>query len=1159
MDISVPHALVALFEQASNEAQVATTRSAAEQTLSTLSSRSDSISLALLVLQSTTSSVARFYAAATLRKAARERWHTIPHQHRFGSTSHRHFLVNLVISRPNFLQFERVAILRTAAHLTHQAYLEEPNDLRNDFYSFLSATVSSHQTPPHALLVTIELMDLILDEFCSPSTTPTTSLNFLECESFIMCRNVFASPQGHILLFFQSTLQMLQNLLAIAPVSSFESPAFFSRAVPALSIIHRIITTDFYADPIATADRQTADPLSSASSSDILEAVVINKFNSPEWLPFVRLIPFVLNVSLSITSGLILSSTTSSDSSLLGCALNTVTAVAAISHNSYTLEPSSQTILAAIMEGTCNMRWSTSSLRPVRLAYAEVWRRVSCAHGVTNVTQLSSNYISTFTVDTCNQLDATARHMFDSPYSDSDLFSLDIIDLLMETWANLALQADDGSALANNPLSISVEQVVVHFIRVFLRTSGEFSSQSRDPLPDLEEDLGFDDSSLDDSRISVAAILTRFVLDKTVPALAQSLLQVCEKVVRWPRGETTADGLPLDLYQEDLYFLIQLCSAVLTDEAKGEYPSVPTQFLPFPIIVGTMNNQRTIPAYAQQLISALLKVAEEESRLVQERSVHCNEASPRIGSAILDSLSRIMQTYLAPLNTSHVAITFDIAGGLRTVSHARNVCFKKCMEGLTMRGFESDVAESAGRLLATIATASNHFPELKDSAIWEGILQSGVQAFEALPPSTVQNVGKSLVTVLGDSVAERMIIPAINSLDALTENKSHWVNGSDRVVTIINLLRGAARSNVSGEYTRRALLQSLKVPDGTAARCVRSFGSLRPDVSRTLLRLADEVIYSSMPFLDDKDCRDLMSNVIALIEMHVGIIRMCSDDVCNDVEEMLLVLTHILDEEVEVNVGEACFHGLSTILSLLNQAMLDIPTVNKIYFSFVAQLVSAHADRLYQLPEDFCSKILQSINVQRLSYDPSSERKALEAISALARSQLSKDHQCSKGVSEIPFDSDWNRSGKGSNFRSCELINRELQEFAYRIFEVITNGGAHITNLDAAADALLPLLHIRYKDEAGQMVSVLEKAEFALMKSLRNNKILHEAFIRLGRAANEAGVVHGFHVHNGEMSQQDSHDGSQERSVLLQASRKFREAVAQFSLEARNCVSDGSP
>lgn len=1067
----------------------------------------------------------------------------------------RHFLLNLVVSRPNLFQFERIAILRTAAYLTRRAYLEEPNSLRNDFYAFLSGVVSSHRSPSHDVFATIELMDLILEEFFSPPTTTAALFNSIERELFVACRNSFASPQGHILIFFQSALQLLQNLLNVFPSSSFNTPGFSSRAVPAFSVIHRILNTDFHSDQVPTIDHQAMDPLSSANSSDTLEAVVINNFNSPKWQPLVRLIPFALDVSLTVLSGLMSLPTTSPDSSLLTYALNTVTAVAALSHNSYSSEPSSQTVLASILNGICNMRWSASLLRPVRLAYAEAWRRVSCAHGITNVEELSPNYIATFTSDTCNQMDTTARHLFHTSSPDSDVFSLDIIDLLMETWANLALQADDGSALADHPLSDSVERVVVHFIRMFLRTSGEFSSQLSDASPDVQEDMGFEDSSVDDSRISVAAILTRFVLDKTVPALVQSLSRTCESVVRWSGGEAVVHGPPLDLYQEDLFFLIQLCSAVLTDEAKGEYPSVPTQFLPLPTRRRIENDKRTIPTYAQQLISSLLYVAEQESRLLQERSVHCSEASPRIGSAILDSLSRIMQTYFAPLNTKHTAITFEIAGGLQMITHGRSVCFRKCMEGLTMRGFENDIAESAGRLLATIALASRHFPELRDSFAWEGILQSGIQAFEALPASTVQNVGKSLITVLGDSVSERMIIPAINSLDTFTENRNHWANAGERVITVINLLRGAARCNVHGDFTRRVLLQSLKVPDGAAARCVKSFGSLRPDISRTLLRLADDVIYSSMPFLDESDCRELMSNVVALIKMHVEIVRTSNDDVGTDIEEMLSVLTHVLDEEVEVNVGEACFCGLSTILSLLNETILDIPTVNKAYFGFVAQLVSTHADRLSQLPEDFCSKVLQSINMQRKSYDPNSERRALEAISALARSQLSKDQQPSQEASEMSFVSGQNRSGGNSNPRSQKVIIRGLQEFLNHIFGAITKGYANLTNLDAAADALLPLLHLKYKNDNGRTISAFDQAGLTLMESIGNSGVLHEALVRLGQAASEAGAVHGYHSRDGQKSWPSPLSSSHECSDTLHASREFREAVAQFSREVRNYTS----
>ncbi len=198
------------------------------------------------------------------------------------------------------------------------------------------------------------------------------------------------------------------------------------------------------------------------------------------------------------------------------------------------------------------------------------------------------------------------------------------------------------------------------------------------------------------------------------------------------------NGFPLDMYQEDLYFLIRLTSAVLTDEAKGENPSVPTQFLPFPDNV--VNGHGKPRMHAQALLTALYEVSERETRMLAERGVHSDEASPRVGCSLLDALGRIARTYLIPLNTENVNLTSQVAGGAQMVEKGRIVCFTKTMEGLTLRCFAGDISEAAGDLLSTLATASKTYKELTDSSAWTQILQAGVQAFQTLAPKTVRTL-----------------------------------------------------------------------------------------------------------------------------------------------------------------------------------------------------------------------------------------------------------------------------------------------------------------------------------------------------------------------------------------------------------------------------------
>lgn len=1170
MSLPTPHpSLVAAFEQAANDVQLANTRASAETTLASLTARPDSIPLMFAVLQTTSSSVARFHAAKALQTATRERWHTLSPHHRYTPSSFRHSLINIVLSNPQLHTFERVAILRTVAFLTRRAYLEEPTDSRDAFFSQLCDFASSPQSPPHTSFTAIHLIDLIIDEFTAVSGS-TLHASAINREMYVRARLAFSSPQGHLLALFDAAVRLLQFLTSSVPSQSFSSTSFTSRALPALSVIHRVFTTDFRNAPVvSTLDNSSSfDSNANSFSTDALETVVINTFNKPEWHSLINQISLVLNLSFSILAPLITTAAAAApnnntDSDLISNPLHIITAIAAISHASYPTPQSASHTLSAILTGLTEHKWSASPLGPVRLAYAEVWRRVSCAHGLTNLEKLPTNHVISFTADTCQQMDAVVMKAANSDPED-DEFCMDVIDLLLETWANLALQGDDGSSNVEHPLSSSIEQVIMHFMRMSLRTTGDRNAiavaSGASVLPDVEEDLGFDDTSIDDARLSVAAILTRFVLEKIVDALAQSLLQAADNVFHWPRGHPSVNGLPLDLYQEDLYFLIRLTSAVLTDEAKGENPSVPTQFLPFTDSVA--NGYGKTRMHARMLLTTIFNVVEKESRMLSERGAHCDEASPRVGAALLDCLGRIVRTYLGPLNMTNVAITFEVAGGLSVVETGRTCCFVKAIEGLTQRGFESDIAEAAGHLLLSLATASKTYNELCEAPTWQQLLQAGVEAFQSLPPKAVQDVGKSLTLVLGEVVAERLLIPAYNFLQTFVRSQEQVADAAERVIATLHLVRGVAKSESLGTRTRHTLIACLQTPDGIAASCSKAFGRLRPDVSRTVLRLTDNIVYNAMAVLNENDARELLNNVISLMKIHADILQsiqnmgdLSMDDVAADVGDMLMILTHILDEEGEVDVGEACFYGLSTVLPVMNESILDVPVVNRCFFRFIAQLVCAHAEKLTYLPADFCAKILQSIDMQRASFDASTERKALEAITALARTRVtSHQHHHFNSAKQDNYDSFQQRHSnnfinQGSTTGSLAVVDSALRQFLLRIFEAIANGSAHMSNLDAAADALLPLAYVQVDSGDGNTISAFEQVGHALVSSSGNNADLRGAVVHLGHVASEAGLAYGFRNDNsGRLSP------AANRSAVLQATKQFREAVANFSNEARNCL-----
>ena len=107
----------------------------------------------------------------------------------------------------------------------------------------------------------------------------------------------------------------------------------------------------------------------------------------------------------------------------------------------------------------------------------------------------------------------------------------------------------------------------------------------------------------------------------------------------------------------------------------------------------------------------------------------------------------------------------------------------------------------------------------------------------------------------------------------------------------------------------------------------------------------------------------------------------------------------------------------------------------------------------------------------------------------------------------------------------------------------IASGDAFASNMDASADALLPLIHVRQ----GGRTSAFEKIGRELLAEAENSPTLRAAIQELGHSAAVAGVSFGF-------SRPSTSHASSNRLAELQASKSFRESVMRFSDIARKCL-----
>lgn len=1115
------YSIISAFEKACQDLQFAPTRAAAEDTLKRFAAEPNALDLALYIVRTTTSSYARFHATLVLHRAGEKRWASLPPNVRYGSTTLRVELIQLTSSHPEWSRVEKTTVLRAAALYTHRAYLEEPQPKLNEFFELLFKMATSTQpSDDHVVLTIFHFLDLLTEDILNPNIRKYTS--GMDIETLTRVRQKFMIPKSHLHQIFNASVHALSNLISSVPPSTTIPPALETKSSDPLSLINRFFTMDsdfYYTDEGLL---EYADPLDDSRPEDPgtlegIEKVVITTFGKQGWESVFQQLQNLLKMCFSITRYHTCTEESSESQAVVNAA-HVIVDIAALSGQSYPnqvdgVDP--KAVLRDLLSGINEQSWISSKSPSVRLAYADVWKRTCCSHGYVHISSMGMGWFERLARDTCAEIDNTAARMAEMDFDENS--STDVADMLMQDWANLALQADDGTRTNSHPLEIYLAEITVRFTKMWLKSSGEHTAAfiRKGLAESVDEDFGFEDESTDDSRVTTASILTRFVLDKMAPAIADLLVRTAKGVYAW---DTNFEA-PLYFYQDDLYFLIRFASSILADEGKGESPSLPIQFIPS----GTTERECSKgPQHAKTLITALFQVSHMETQLIEARGVSCDQLSPRVGRAILDALCRILRTYLAPSNPHAKELALKtIDSNLR--ESGRWGCFKKVLEALGKRNFEPEVVEAGANLLLFISKAVTIHPELKNYEEWKTLLEARMDAFYSVPPESITNIVLALTTVARDDVANRLLLPAYNSLPLLAQEMSRSANAADKAIAAISILRGAAQCHPPGAATQHALLQSLTA-DGKAAKCARDFAGIRPDVGRYLILLANDIICSHLPLLEESLANQLLKNAVSIVRQQCATLlsllpEISTEELGLDLDEIIALLVEILDG-AESSAAEASYYGVSSLFSIVTPEALELPGVTTRLYRLATTLVSNHAAHLPTVPQDLATRILQIVDIQRKSVDSNAENLGLEAIEALAISCV----------------------GRRCEGPSAMIVNNALLVFLRSIFLGITTKSILLTNMHSAADALLPLLHVKY-DGVSSVIDNLGQSLLAKFASRPHvQPRVFEALQQLGNAASTAGTLfkYGF---NEAVSPLEGHSL---RVMRSEAKKRFRAAVIDF-------------
>lgn len=1114
MSVVPDRPFVALFEQLCRDAQVPATRTRAEAELTAFQSRDDIVPIAVALVENVSDAQARFHASAALRDAAINRWHSLPPSHRNGDNALRVWALRVVIARPELANYERRAVLRISAALFRRAYGEEPESASLAFLEQLRMAAIDRQAMASSVVPALECLDMCAEEFLSPSLRTAPGVPAVDVELLRRTRPRFLSGAGLVVVVFRAARESL--------VSTLEAPHLLAaeletRCEPALALLARILTPRLINLDIETHDSEERKPISHTG-----ELSSVLRLDS-SWRPLVDQVLEVSQLCFKLID--VAKELNPADiDDLADSARQVILGVSAISRSSYPSPEMATTTVQLILSSIERQDWSTSADSNERIAFAEVWRQLSCSHGLDGLILLGKEVFESFAERTCVLFIAIGMQQVQA--SQDELYGImDSADLVLETWAAFSYDRRALEPSVRQVLEPLFQQVFMEYLSLSMKSiiaerlpPGALIGGLADELE--EEDLGYDDNSAEESRKNSAAALARFSLEKSAATLVECVKDLKDRVFFCYNTENHQKATISMLAQEDLYFATHLLSAVLADSGVGEVPIVPDAFR------ATLRSD-SLKSIGKALFSSLIGIATSESRMLQTKGSDCQEASPRVGRAILDALNRVSRTYLIP--TECPEDTFAIMGGAEFAAQARVYALNKALEGIRLRGFEPEMAQGAGILLKTLSSEARKYPDVQSSEVWKSLLSTSIESYQTLSRSAVENIASALTSVLGDSsVADRLVIPAARALPSLVINQAQLPDSAERCIATINLLKGVARCQHIGASSYRTLAESLNGFDGSVSHCAVAFQPDRYDVTRAAIRLADDMVCGRLSLLSDDDAHKLLSNAMALVHQHSVSVVQHMDSVPLDecllgIEIILNLLQHILDEQPPVSLSEHVFRGLSSLLPSMSNEFLSYPVLKKKYFDFITCLAAQYPTQVLALPVELCSKIFQSIKLELFSRDTRAERKGLEAITALAREFATKDVQ----------------------YQSISQIETEFAQLLETILVNLAHGSAFTDNLGTTSDAILHLLFFKGVGFQQHFEAIGHK----LMANGGNEAEMAEILNNFRDRAHAASLWQGFK--NMPVPQNSPRPPLIMRRL---ATKEFKEAVFEFSLRCRDVL-----
>ncbi|GLD92742.1 hypothetical protein PINS_up001321 [Pythium insidiosum] len=624
-----------------------------------------------------------------------------------------------------------------------------------------------------------------------------------------------------------------------------------------------------------------------------------------------------------------------------------------------------------------------------------------------------------------------------------DLWQLEGLDILLDSWVTLVSDPALDAAASSEQLSptlLAVSGALSQFsapvVQLYLEMQLELCAVNA--LADQDEDEDVEDNSAAGSheQIELAAALARMNASSSAALLGkllQSVLADIQQHLTALQGRNELTPALSQLY-EKLHFLVDFSGLFLADEFTGERPCIPPRI--HATFVMGVNESADVVNLLLFIMSQLLEF--EAARVAQNPHSEC--LSPFVSEQLIRTITRLCATYLTPDAMTHAT---EVAPALLQVfgghaggraSELVNFLVQQCTVYLIHWPTQPVVMQNLMEFLLVLSRtrAINY---VLGSAFWQSLVQANASAGTCLAaragngeplllatariPSSLrgqltealcragmssddESMRRAHFEAIINPVAARLqrviSMPNFQSSDVVND-----VLVQEEVKLIIELYSGVARS---AEVRSHAMISSSALP--VLPVMVKLFDLFHGDaqVVYLVLRFFCLFVEAQICYLTPKDALHVYTSCHELIRTycrhHLGRKTTLSDeeDSYNDVLALLQLLSHLVNKEMidfsdhsaeqndvdnaTVVVADVVFAGLSQVIPLMTQELLQYPSLSKQYFTLISFMIDVHADKLSALDDQLFSMLLQSLLVGIRHVDVDVARNSFQAIGELA-------------------------------------------------------------------------------------------------------------------------------------------------------------------------------